>query len=163
MEKFKKFVKSDKAKWIAVAVGGVVLAAAVIGLSVRVANSETTKELTASSYSVGLLDDTTGKKPTEDVDKGGLATKEYYKLDGLAIDLATDAEIKYQVNYYDEEKNFLTVQTLTVDFEAVEIPELAQTAEYVKIEIIPMEDDDDSVSWFEKFGYVKQLTVTVAK
>lgn len=162
MAGFKRFVKSDKAKWLAVALAGVTLTAAVVGLSVKVSKQDTTKELGASAYSIGLLDDETGKA-YEEADKSGLATKKYYDLDGLKVEVAKNATVKYQVNYYDEEKNFLTVQTLTDDFDSANIPSAAATADFVKIEIIPLDDDDGEVGVFEKSGYVKQLTVTVAK
>ena len=166
MAKFKRFVKSGRMKWLAVGLSLVSLTAAVVGLSVKVSKQETTKELGASAYAIGLLDDETGKIPTGDgveVDKGGLATTKFYDVDGLKVEVAKNATVKYQVNYYDEEKKFLAVQTLTDDFDSANIPSTASTAEYVKIEIIPTDDDDGEVSLLEKSGYVKQVTVTVAK
>ena len=162
MAKFKRFVKSDKMKWLAVGLSFVTLTAAVVGLSVKVSKQETTKVLGASAYSIGLLDDETGKA-FEEKDKGGLATEKYYDVDGLKVEVAKNATIKYQVNYYDKDKAFLAVQTLTDDFDSANIPSTASTAEYVKIEIIPTDDDDGEVSLLEKSGYVKQVTVTVAK
>ena len=133
-----------------------------IGTNVRVDKSETTKVLTASSFSIGLFDDETGKTP-EEADKRGLATTKYYELDGLKIEVKKNATVKYQVNYYDKDKNFLAVQTLTADFDSANIPSAATNAKYVRIEIIPLEDDDDTVSLFEKNGYADQLEITVAK
>lgn len=162
MAKLRRFVKSDKAKWLAVALAGVTLTAAVVGLSVKVSKQETTKELGASAYAVGLLDDSTGKLH-EEVDKSGLATTKFYNVDGLKVEVAKNATVKYQVNYYDEDKKFLAVQTLTEDFDSADIPSSALEAEYVKIEIVPTDDDDGKVSLLEKAGYVKQVAVTVAK
>lgn len=162
MAKLRRFVKSDKAKWLAVALAGVTLTAAVVGLSVKVSKQETTKELGASAYSIGLLDDETGKA-FEEADKSGLATTKYYDVEGLKVEVAKNATVKYQVNYYDEDKKFLAVQTLTEDFDSANMPSEASTAEYVKIEIIPTDDDDGEVSLLEKSGYVKQVSVTVAK
>lgn len=165
--KFKTFVKSDKAKWGAVIVAGVILAGGIIGLTVRVSNNETTRKLGASSFQVGLLNDDDGKYPTKDVDKSGLSTKSFYKLEDLvSIKVAEDAEIKYHVNYYGEDKNFLGAsQALEESYnsEIVTGVENLSSAKYIKIEIVPTEDDDETVSWLEKFSYVKQLTVTVAK
>lgn len=162
MAKFKRFLKTDKAKWLAVTLAGITLTGAIVGLTIKVSNSETTKVLGASAYEVGLLDDTTGK-PYEETDKSGLATKKYYDFDGLKIEVAKNATVKYQVNYYDSDKTFLAVQTLTDDYNSANIPSAAANAEFVKIEIIPTDDDDGKVGVFEKSGYVKQLTVTVAK
>ena len=162
MANFKRFVKSNKAKWLAVLLAGVTLTGAVVGLSVKVSKMDTTKELGSSAYSIGLLDDTTGKA-YEEADKSGLSTDKYYDLDGLKIEVDKNATVKYQVNYYDAEKNFLAVQTLTDDFDSANIPSTASNAEYVRIEIIPLDDDNEKVGIFEKAGYVNQLTVTVAK
>lgn len=162
MAKFKRFVKSGRMKWLAVGLSLVSLTAAVVGLSVKVSKQETTKELGASAYAIGLLDDSTGKIH-EEVDKSGLATTKFYNVDGLKVEVAKNATVKYQVNYYDKEKNFLAVQTLTEDFDSADIPSSAIEAEYVKIEIVPTDDDDGEVSLLEKMGYVKQVAVTVAK
>ena len=92
-----------------------------------------------------------------------MATNKYYDVEGLKVEVAKNATVKYQVNYYDEDKKFLAVQTLTEDFDSANMPSEASTAEYVKIEIIPTDDDDGEVSLLEKSGYVKQVSVTVAK
>lgn len=142
-----------------------VLAVAALGVSiaanVRVSDKETTQALGSSAFSIGQLDDTTGKLLTgESEDKSGLYTAKYYKSENLEIKLKEEATIKYQVNYYDENKEFLSMKEFTTDYVATDAPE---TAKYVKIEIIPMEDDDDTVSFFEQGGYVGQATITVAK
>ena len=142
-----------------------VLAVAALGVSiaanVRVSDKETTQVLGSSAFAVGQLDDTTGKLLTgEDEDKSGLYTTKYYKSEGLEIKLKEDATVKYQVNYYDADKKFLSVEEFEDDYVATGAPE---TAEYVKIEIIPTEDDDDTVGVFEKGGYVGQAEITVAK
>ena len=142
-----------------------VLAVAALGVSiaanVRVSDKETTQALGLSAFRVGQLDDTTGKLLTGEIaDKSGLYTEKYYKSENLEIKLKKAATIKYQVNYYDENKEFLSMKEFTTDYVATDAPE---TAKYVKIEIIPMEDDDDTVSFFEQGGYVGQATITVAK
>lgn len=142
-----------------------VLAVAALGVSiaanVRVSDKETTQALGSSAFSIGQLDDTTGKLLTgENADKSGLYTAKYYKSENLEIKLKEDATIKYQVNYYDQDKEFLSVAEFTTDYVETDAPE---TAKFVKIEIIPMEDDDDTVSLFEQGGYVGQATITVAK
>ena len=166
MKKFKQFVKSDKTKWLAVVLAFVMLTAAVVVLFVKVSKQEeTTEVLSARAFSVGLLNDATGRLPSNEdkVDKGGLATDEYYSFEGLKIVIAKNATVKYQVNYYDDEKFFLIAQTFTEDFNSLNIFSEAKRAKYVKIEIIPTEDDDGKIGFFEKSGYAKQLTITVAK
>lgn len=142
-----------------------VLAVAALGVSiaanVRVSDKETTQTLGSGAFAVGQLDDTTGKLLTgENEDKSGLYTAKYYKSENLEIKLKEDATIKYQVNYYDEDKEFLSMAEFTTDYVATDAPE---TAAYVKIEIVPTEDDDDTVGVFEKGYYVGQATIKVAK
>ena len=144
-----------------------VLAAGAAGIAiasnVRASNLETTKELTASAFSIGMLDDDTGKLPSEDVDKGGLYTSKYYEFDGMDFEFVKEATVELQVNYYDADKTYLGAQTWTTDYNAAQVVSTATSAKYVKFEIIPTEDDDDTVDWTEKTGYVNQLTITVAK
>ena len=53
--------------------------------------------------------------------------------------------------------------TYKKDFDGEEVEALkAEGIKYVKLEIIPLEDEDEEVGIFEKRGYVKQLTVTVS-
>ncbi len=142
-----------------------VLALAALGVSIaaniRVSDKETTQTLGTGAFGVGQLDDETGKLLTGDnEDKSGLYTTKYYKAEGLVIDLDESATIKYQVNYYDADKKFLSMTEFEDDYVATGAPE---TAEYVKIEIIPTDDDDDTVGVFEKGGYVGQAEITVAK
>lgn len=119
------------------------------------------KTLVAQDYARCTLNDTTGLADEED--QSGVSTSSFYNLDGLKITLAEDATIKYQINYYDEEYAFLGVDTFEKDF-GEEQAKTAQEigAKYVKIEIIPTEDEDGVVSALEKSSYVKQLTVEVS-
>ena len=151
--------RKGKATIIATIAAIVAVAALAVGISssLRVSEVETTKELGSGAYSIGLLDDTTGKVP-EKADESGLSTDKFYKLDGLKVEVAKNATVKYQ-----EDKKFLTVQTLTYDYNSENLPAEAAGAKFVRIEIIPTDDDDNTVSWLEKSGYVEQLTVTVLK
>lgn len=154
----------EKKSGIVAIIAGVLAVAALavsIGTNMRVSDKETTQTLGSGAFAIGQLDDTTGKLLTgEDEDKSGLYTAKYYKSENLEIKLKEDATIKYQVNYYDADKEFLSMAEFTTDYVATDAPE---TAAYVKIEIIPTEDDDDTVGVFEKGGYVGQAEIKVAK
>lgn len=158
-------VKRDRIKWLIVFVVGVLLAAGLIGIFVRLDKNETTKNLSASAYSIGLLDDDTGKRPTDsaDLNKSGISTDSYYLLDGLEITVKEKANVKYQVNYYDADKNFLGVENYTEDFVKESIPATYATAKYVRVEIVNMDDNDDTVGILEKASVAGLLTVTVKK
>ena len=134
-----------------------------VNLFKRLDNLEPTKTVSSSAYARGLLDDTTGKLPrdSEDIDYSGIHMKNYINADGLKCELAKDAKIKYQINFFDEDYQFLGVSDrLTEDFDGVEHIE---GAKFVLIEIMPTADADGIVSSSEVNGYAKQLTVTYNK
>lgn len=153
-----------KTKRVFKAVLGVLVTVLTLGAVVSIfskCSAEDTKELNAFDYKVAVLDDATGKTVKDE--KGGLVTKDMYLIDDLEIKLAKDADIKYQLNLYDEEKEWISVKTYTEDFDSSEIETLKATgARYVRIELIPEDDEDGEISLFEKSGYVKQATVTVS-
>ena len=156
-----KFFSRSKTKFIVLGLAIIVLATGLLSLSSRVGNVETSKTLTSAAFSIGLIDDTTGDiLKGEEADNSGLRTTKYYKAKDLEIDLSADAEVKYQVNYYDEDKNWLSVATFTGDYT---VSSAGSDAIWVKIEIIPLEDDDGVVSVFEKYGYCSQIEIKVQK
>ena len=126
------------------------------------ADSDDTKELNVFDYEIGALSDTTGKKIKND--KSGLVSKDMYEIEGLTVELEKKADVMYQLNFYDEDKAWVKVETYKQDFDGAEEFDTlkAQGIEYAKVEIIPLDDDDDEVSVFEKRGYVKQINVTVS-
>ena len=79
----------------------------------------------------------------------------------MKCELKDDANIKYQLFFYDKDGEFISASAeLTADYDGTNIPE---TAESVKIMITPIEDEDGKVSLMEVLGYANQLTVTVNK
>ena len=100
-----KLFRTNKAKWTAVAVAGLLLTGSVVGLSARVSAQEKTKVLGVSAFSVGLLDDETGKLLTGDnKDNSGLSTDLYYKFDeNFSVELEKDATtLSKGVELYEE-------------------------------------------------------------
>ncbi len=156
---FRYMDTKGKVKCIAIIVGVLLIIGTLIGLIVKVNNLEKTKTISSTSYSRGLLDDQTGKLPSE-VDYSGIHTDDYIKVDGLKCELKENAEISYQINWYDTNKTFIGVTDHTENFDGTSIPE---NAKYCKIEIIPEDDNDGTVSVLEVYTYAKQLTVTVNK
>lgn len=138
-------------------------AVGIISLFKRVDTLETTEKVSWTQYARGLLDDETGKLPTnsEDIDYSGIRLKNYINADGLKCELAKDAKIKYQINYFDENHDFISVTSrLSEDYDGTNNPE---GAVYALIEIIPTADADGVVSTLEISSYAKQLTVTYNK
>ena len=158
-------IRSKKVGILAIVAAALAVLAAIASFSAlaKTDKLETTKELGASAFSIGMLDDTTGKLPDEDVDKGGLYTAKYYTFEGMDFEFVKNATVELQVNYFNADKEFLGVQTWTTDYDSTKGISAASTAKYVKFEIIPTEDDDDTVGALEKYGYVDQVEITVKK
>ena len=155
-------MKAKTKKWFKI--GGMVIAAVLtLGAVTTIASrceSEDEKTLSTFDYEIGALSDTDGKKVKND--KSGLVSKDMYAIGGLSVDLEKDADVMYQLNFYDEEKAWVSQTTYKRDFDDSEVEALkAQGIAYVRVEIIPLEDEDETVSLLEKRGYVKQVTVTV--
>lgn len=147
-------------KWVAIGVGTILSIGAVTGIVTALANPATEKTLGSSAYARYILDDETGEALKEKA--SGLSTKSYYQLDGLKITLE-EADVTYQVNYYDSDYKFMGVETYTADYQESEITSMqAQGAEYVRIEILPKNDTDGEIGIFEKGKYVDQIKVTVS-
>ena len=148
--------------FVVVAVFAVAIVTAIIALNVKVNNSITTVTVSPSAYAVGILDDTTGKTPTEQ-ENIGIFSKNYLPVNGLKCQLSTGATIRYQVNFYDVDHNYIGVKTYTTDYTTLPTESVYQDAKYVKIEIFPTADEDGVVSVFEVSKYAKMLTVTYNK
>ena len=150
-------------KYGAIAVAALVLCGVGYQAVRHFKKDETTdvKTLVAQDYARYALNDTTGLADEEDL--SAISTESFYKLEGLKITIEKDALIKYQVNYYDKDYAFLGVETLEKNFSEEDASAAEEIgAVYVKIEIIPLEDEDGVISALEKSGYVKQLTVEVS-
>ena len=133
-----------------------------VSLFKRVDKLEPTKTVSVSQYARGLLSDTTGRLPKDstDIDYSGIHMKSYINADGLICEIAKDAKIKYEINFYDEDYQFISVSKMTTDYDGESNPE---GAKFAMIEIIPTADPDGEVSTFEVVGYAKLLTVTYNK
>ena len=146
----------DKAKWAVVLIVALALIAAVAALFVKLDRQTTTTTIGGEAYSIGTIDET-GEYAEGDTAiylRNGITT------DGLKCELADDAQIKYQLFFYDADGGFLEAsEELTSDWNG----SAPEGAESVKIMITPTEDEDGKVSLVEVLGYADQLTVTVNK
>ena len=162
-----KILRTNKAKWIAVSIAGVLLTGSIISLSSRVAAQEETKTVTSSAFSVGLLDDETGKLLTgENKDNRGFSTDLYYKFDeNFKMEKVEDEfPVVVYVNVYDGSKGFLGTKVCNGDITYSDFGDSSyKGGKYIKIEVMPEQDDDDKVTWLEVSKYVNQLKITVAK
>ena len=105
-------------------------------------------------WQVGALDANGSYRAT----KGSLYTKDPFDCQGLSVTLDFESSVTYQIYFYDSEVNFISATEILSETYSDKIPEIATKA---RIVITPK--DDTSISWLEKNGYVKQLTITVLK
>lgn len=133
-----------------------------ISLFKKVDNLEPTKTVSSSAYARGLLDDSTGKLPkdSEDIDYSGIHMKEFITVDGLKCEIAENGNIKYEINFFDENHDFMSVSKMTENYDGTNNPE---GAKFALIEIVPTADADGIVNSSEVRNYAKQLTVTYNK
>ena len=111
------------------------------------------------TYSVGGLTDY-GK--FDDV-KDSLYTKEVFECKGIEVQLDFDADITYEIYFYDEDENFVSK---TEELSSSYKDECPEEAVYARIVIHPTFDEDDkepSISFIDRIynNYKKQLTIKV--
>ena len=134
-------------------VGICLLLASMVVIAVRLGKIDKTRELRSTSWSIGRIDDTTGK--VDSTDKSGLFTNTFLKVEELKVEVKENAKVTVQINFYTEDKTFIE--------DATDLTSIPATAKYARIEIVPTEDNDGKVSIFERLGYIKQVTVTYTK
>ena len=108
-------------------------------------------------YEVGSLN-TTGKY-AEAEDK--LYTKTAFKCKGLTVKLDFDANVEYQIFFYDEDEYYISS---TEKLDASYNDEVPENAVYARIVIYPEFGSDvsePSITIFNKGDYTKQLLVKV--
>ena len=144
---------STKVKFIVVYV---LIALLLVGLCATVITLDkqiTTETVSAWAFSNGALD---AEGEYEESD-GSIYMKNVASVDGLEIELMEDAEVTYQIFFYDEDKDYLSASAeLTGDYV---YENDVEGAEYFRVVITPT--DDEEIGLFEKNGYAKQLTITI--
>lgn len=132
-----------------------VLALAGVAASAVVLNKQVkTVELNGWDYKVATLDE----EGNVDESKANVVTKKFITVDGLDIQIADEAEITYQVFFYDNDQAFISnTEAMSSDFDGT----APEGAEYAKILIT--HEEDDEITFFEKFDYVKQIEVEFKK
>lgn len=126
-----------------------------IGFAVKINSMNTVEEVKATAFEKGTIDTATGKNETS---KTAIRTKDYISTDGLKITVDKDAEVKYQVVFYDKEKAVIAdsaTEASASDLDAASIPE---TAKYCKI-VITFSNGDE-VGTTDVRNMAKQLTIT---
>ena len=134
---------------------GVILALVLSsGALIRQFATEKTTELASYKYTIGIVTED-GELDTED--KSALVSDllDASKLE--EIEIAEDAEVAVYVYWYDEDGELMSIEEVT------ETPTVADGAEKFRVAIKPLDDEDGKVSFLEKNGYAKAVTVTLKK
>lgn len=146
---------ADTAKWIVVFVLLLATIGAVISLFFMLDRQTTTTEIGAEQYIIGGLD-AEGAAVEGDT---SIVTRDTFTTDGLKVELADEAEVTYELYFYDADGEFVSkTAALSADFDGSAIPENAASAKCV---ITPIADEDGKVSLTEVLNYAGQVTVTV--
>lgn len=148
--------KSDMVKWIITFIVGLLLIAAVVALFIKLDRQTTTTTIGGEAYSIGTIDENGDYKEGDTA----IYMRKAITTDGLKCELKDDANIKYQLFFYDKDGKFISASAEQTSDWSGEIPD---NAESVKIMITPTADEDGKVSLMEVLGYANQLTVTVNK
>lgn len=124
----------------------------------KVAGKET--KTISPTFKVGSLD-ATGKYEKSD---GSIYTKKMFKCKGLAVELTEDANVTYEVFYYDTDEKFVTSEIYT-DSAELTVPD---SAVYARLVVTPIWDAsvkaaDRVIKWYNVSKYSKQLKITVLK
>ena len=154
--------KKGKLK-LALTIGSVILSIMTLVAVCFGLNSMRTSTYTLqnSDYSVGMI---ANGVYTNSVDYG-VATKDYYSIDGLEIEIEEDANVRVEIAMYNEDKEFLSYidGTTTEDFATMEI---AENATLFRVTIFADVDEDGnmpSYNVFTKSQLSNLVTITIDK
>ena len=146
--------RKNKIFGITAAIVGILVLIAAIGLCVRMGTSQTYTSLSATGYEVGALDSTGAFEKNA----GSFVSKDFHSVEGLSVKVDEDADLSYQLFFYDAEENFISAtNNFGVTYNGV-IPE---GAELFKIEITPNNDDD--ITTFDIIKYESDVEVRFYK
>ena len=130
-----------------------------LGALVKANRAETTETLGATSFTVAVVE----ADGYVDEDGASAIVSKMVTIDGLKVELVEKSDVTYQLHWYDNHEEFISsTGELDEDFDKTGTT-IPADAEYVVIEVTPMDDEDEEISFMEKFEYLKDITVTVNK
>lgn len=131
------------------------LGGAIFGIMKLVEYNNSETKSPSLNWQVGALDANGDYRAT----KGSIYTKDPFDCQGLTVELDFEANVSYQIYFYDSEVKFISsTAVMTDNFKSENIPVIAAKA---RIVVTPKNDNDISSS--ERRSYAKQLTITVLK
>ena len=112
-----------------------------------------TETVSVWAFSNGALD----AEGEYDESDASIYTKDLLTVNGLEIEVEEDAEVTYEVFFYNEDKEFISSSGELSDNYVYAND--VEGAEYCRVVITPT--DDEEIGLFEKNGYARQLTIKV--
>lgn len=153
----KKHAAADTIKWVIIFLLMIGVIGAVVTLFVMLNRQTTVTQIGPEAYTIATLDEN-GEQAEGDT---SIVTRGTFTTDGLKVELTDEANVTYELYFYDGEDNFISsTGTLSADFDGSAIPENAESA---KIVITPTADEDGKIDLTEVLGYAGQVTITVNK
>ena len=154
--KFKKNSKFKKILCVVLVIGAVVVIGALVSSLAR--NDD--KTVRSSEFSVGALDE--NGKYVED--KQSIYTKDAFECVGLRIEPDFEADLTYDVYYYDANEKLLEAKVGLTEVYDEDFP-LAKLCRVVIHPAIPEGETakDFKISWNEVKSFAKQVKITVDK
>lgn len=146
--------RKNKIFGITAAVIGVLVLVMLAGLCFRMGKSQTYTSLSATSYEVGALN----SAGEFEKNAGSFVSKEFHDVKGLSVKVDEDAELSYQLFFYDAEENFISS---TNSFGVTYNGAIPESAELFKIVINPTNDDD--ITTFDIIKYESDVEVRFYK
>lgn len=109
------------------------------------------------TFEVGGLDENGEYVDT----KESIYTKKVIEYNELKVSIDFDANIQYQLFYYDEDDKFVSASEVFTKGHNEE----SEETKYVRVLITPVyaddvEDEEKEIKWHEVFGYANQLTIS---
>ena len=154
----------DKVKWIITLVVGILLTLGVIGSIIGINGLKTTEKVNRYDYEVGIINSATGRIETSDYN---IYQKDLELLDGLKIDIKENATVSYKLAYYNEDKEFISMDETSskFDFEySADLETIPEGAVYFRIEITPdFTDGTSKINGLNIRSFTNQLTVVHKK
>lgn len=155
-----KFDLTRKSTWkriLSVVLATLLLAGAVFGIVKLTQFLRDKKETINPSFVIGKIDETTGVCDSNV--KTSICTEEAFEAKGLEVVLDFDNNVSYQVFWYDAQNNF---SHCTEELRTGK--EFYTFAGYkARVEITPLNLEDDEIKWYNKHKYTSQVDIRVDK
>ncbi len=153
------FRKGRVKKLVAIVLGLVAAAGAVVGVSALAKYAKEEQKTINPTFSVGGLTETGVYEETDDT----IYTKDSFEAKGLEIKLDFDSNVKYQVFFYDKLDKFISCTEVYTESQDLSVPLEARA----RLEVTPIWGADapleKEIKWYETAMYASQIEIRVDK